>query len=345
MNENLKDLKIFKKTNEEIVKGATQGNNVVNTNTKGYYLLFENEIFKDQSSENKEYILFHELWHATFNLYIDDIKAFKSPTNGFLYGEALDEGIVNYLNNSICVDNCISYENQISNVEILVEIYGEEFIFEYLDKGILYVVYILSKDSSYEEANRFIKLMDKDLNQIASGQEIREIYKYLIDLYSKDISTKTVDSILNFQKLITNLDYTGSLKTINTENLAYMKKNYCLYEISDKIKYIVFNHDKKSKVYLLDKIYAIRIENNETYFVDTNIIKEYLKTGYIHNIYEDKTYYSEQPVIYSTTLFRDFIEDNLVDFIDVYENKIYINTDSLDYKLYDVEESVKVLIK
>lgn len=340
-NENLKDLQIFENNNEEIVNNS----NLDNNNVRGYYLLYENEIYISTDIEYKEYVLFHELWHAVSNLYIDEKQAFKSTTSGFSYGEAFDEGVVNYLNNSICFDNYLSYENQISIIKMLVEIYGEDLIFEYLDKGISHILYTLSKDSSYDEVDKFIKLMDKDLKQKANESEIKAIYKYLIDLYCKDISNKSFDSIARFQKLIANLDYYYHYQKINEENLNYMRENYILYEISDKIKYIIFCNADEAQVYLLDKIYVVRIDNDKTYFVNTKIIKEYLQTGYIHNIYNEEQYYSEKPIIYSTTPFKEFIEDNLVNFIDVYENKIYINTSLLDYQLYDIKETKKVLTK
>lgn len=293
LNENLKDLQIFERSTDDIVNNSNSGNKDV----KGYYLLYENEIYISTDVEYKEYVLFHELWHATSNLYIDDIKTFKSPTYGFSYGEAFDEGITTYLTNSILFDRYLSYEKQVFIVEMLVEKYGEKIIFEYLDKGISQILYILSKDSCYTEANNFVKLMDKDLNELTSDQEKKELHKYL-------------------------------------------------FEINDEIKYIVLSNDDVSQVHLLDKIYVVRVANNKKYFVNTRIIKEYLQTGYIRNIYdEEKTYYYEKPIIYSATTLKEFIEDNLYNFIDVYENKIYINADLLDYKSYDIEESVKVLTK
>lgn len=333
-NQNLKSLKIIEMNTSEIIENNSKlNNNKINKDVRGYYLIYENEIYISNDIEYKEYILFHELWHAFSTIYIEDKHALKSPTYGFSYGLALEEGITTYLTNSICFDECLSYENQVSIVEILVEKYGEDVIFEYLDKGISEIVFKLSSDGNYNLANQFIKSMDKDMQNKACKTEIIDMYHYLIDIYLKDISNKSFGSIANFQKLITNLDYESE---INKEILSYLKDNYVQIDITDEIRYIVFFTKEEAKVYLLDKIYVVRTINNEIYFVDTNIIKEYLSTGYIHNIYDqEERHYSDKPIIYSTVNFKDFIQDNLLNFINVSNNKIYVNTNVLDYKMYD----------
>lgn len=327
-NQNLKTLEIVEGTKEEIEKVEEDVKYV-----QGYYKIYENRIYLVSNSQYEEYILFHELWHAVSILYIKDEKALKNPTFGFSYGTSLSEGMTTYLTNSITLDECLSYENQLSIIEMIIEIYGEDIIYKYLEYGISGITYKLSADSSYSEASEFVRIADRELKEAATQEEIISNYKYLIDLYCKKIFSKTFKSISDFQKIVTRLDCSSEAKK---EILLHLKDIYSNVVMTDEIKYIAFNTSDNTKIYVLDKLYVVRIENDQNYFVTSQIMRNYLDTGTICNIYNrDAEYYSENPIIYSITPLREFIMDNLLAFISVYEDKLYINVGSLDYKMYD----------
>jgi len=327
-NQNLKTLEII-----EVDTFDKSSNDV-----KGTYKIYENKIYLLSNLECEEYILFHELWHTFSIIYLSEEKALKSPSYGFAYGTALTEGMTAYLTNTITKDEYMSYDNQVSIIEMLVEIYGKDIISQYLDFGITEMVYNLSKNSDYEKASLFVKTADKDLNNKATNEEIINNYKYLIDIYCEDISSKTLESISNFQKAIMNLKYN---LLIEKEIINYLKKYYSNVIINDDMNYIIFNTKESSKVFLLNNVYVIRASDNQNYFVNSNIMKKYIEEGIIRNIYSEEQIKLEYTTIYSITPLKEYITNNLLDIISIHEDKIYIDANLLEQKY----EEEKILTK
>jgi|GEM_PF-5996263 len=256
-NENLKLLKITDISKEEMFKKTG------NANYNGYFEPLNHDIFILNTLFEDQYcsVVTHELTHMLNNLIIEKngqtlIKRPFSNNAGLYISEGFNEYINNYLfnyNSSYC-----SYRQQVDDVEIFIEMFGNGVIDDYLNGNLDCL------------KNRFEKIIGKE--------DTEDLF---ITMSSEVISLEDSTVVLDSSTIVNKYDLLmkcyGKTKNnkLNSSEIEIMKKLFA--DSSSIYEYETFNKDKfyglntEIKDIVLERIDTFLVNNNTNNLIDITL--------------------------------------------------------------------------